>query len=77
MENEQDELIGCTSFGVRNIVEKRNTVNGWYYLLDDSIGERKHVQVKDKISSEFREGVASFSQDSVSSGYGSCASNTL
>ena len=39
------EFLGCMSFGVRHLQPKRRDVCGWYHLLSQSAGTRKHLQV--------------------------------
>ena len=39
------ELLGCMSFGINNVRRKKKDVNGWFYLLAESVGRRKHLQV--------------------------------
>ena len=38
------EFLGCMSFGVRHVMKKVKTVNGYYYLLQEDIGRRKHLK---------------------------------
>ena len=47
-------LLGCMSFGILNLLDKKNKVKGWYYILGENLGERKHmeVRVKKKISNK-------------------------
>ena len=40
-------FVGCMSFGIENIVARNHTVSGWYYLLEENIGEHKHMFVKE------------------------------
>ena len=35
------------SFGVENIVQKKSVVNGWYYLLIESLGQSKHMRASE------------------------------
>ncbi|XP_053407877.1 uncharacterized protein LOC123547611 isoform X2 [Mercenaria mercenaria] len=46
------ESLGCTSFGIRHLQQGNREVNGWYHLLTDSVGHKKHlrVTVKDRPS---------------------------
>ncbi|XP_025112214.1 uncharacterized protein LOC112574971 isoform X2 [Pomacea canaliculata] len=37
------EFLGCTSYGVRNIMRNTKEVNGWYYLLTEEVGRKKHL----------------------------------
>ena len=46
--SKEGEFVGCMSFGIENIAVRNSTVNGWYYLLEENIGERKHMQVKEQ-----------------------------
>ena len=41
-------LVGCTSFGIRSILKQQNSISGWYYLLNDELGYRKHFRVKNQ-----------------------------
>ena len=47
------ELIGALSFGLGHLVAKCerdvNGVSGWYYLLAEELGHRKHVLVNRKL----------------------------
>ncbi|KAA8584546.1 hypothetical protein FQN60_008331 [Etheostoma spectabile] len=36
-------LLGCMSFGVRSLMDKE--VQGWYYLLEEELGRKKHLKV--------------------------------
>lgn len=47
----RSEFLGCMSFGINHIQKSRRTVNGWYYLLTEEVGRRKHLRVVDKRSS--------------------------
>ena len=51
--SKEGELVGCMSFGIENIAARGNTVDGWYYLLEENIGERKHMKVKPAGSAEY------------------------
>ena len=37
--------IGSMSFGILNIIKNNNIINGWYYLLEKSLGHMKHMKV--------------------------------
>ena len=39
------EFLGCMSFGVRHLLTKKRDISGWYHLLTQSAGTRKHLQV--------------------------------
>ncbi|KAL3872430.1 hypothetical protein ACJMK2_040357 [Sinanodonta woodiana] len=47
---ERNEFLGCTSFGIASVMKQRKDVNGWYYLLTEEFGRKKHLQItrKDK-----------------------------
>ena len=45
-------IIGCTSFGINNLIKNKNTIDGWYYLLNQSLGSKKHLQVSDLVGKE-------------------------
>ena len=40
-------LIGCMSFGIRPLLAQRKSISGWYSLLNNEIGRRKHFKVQD------------------------------
>lgn len=40
-----NEFLGCMSFGLRHLTNPKKEVNGWYYLLTEDIGRKKHLQV--------------------------------
>ena len=42
------EFLGCTSFGLRHLKRAEKTVNGWYHLLAEEVGCKKHLQVATK-----------------------------
>ncbi|XP_054613893.1 regulator of G-protein signaling 3a isoform X3 [Dunckerocampus dactyliophorus] len=50
-------LLGCMSFGVRSLIQAQKEVRGWYYLLGEEVGRRKHLRVQHK--SHVREAVLS------------------
>ncbi|KAK2192302.1 hypothetical protein NP493_34g00014 [Ridgeia piscesae] len=37
------QLLGCMSFGIKNIMTKTDGVSGWYFLLSESVGRFKHL----------------------------------
>ena len=39
------EFVGCMSFGVRKIMQEKSITKGWYYLLSETLGRRKHLVV--------------------------------
>ena len=39
------EFLGCTSFGLRHLKRAEKEVNGWYHLLTEDVGCKKHLQV--------------------------------
>ncbi|KAK2192303.1 hypothetical protein NP493_34g00017 [Ridgeia piscesae] len=39
------ELLGCMSFGTEHIITGKTDACGWYYLLSDFVGARKHLRV--------------------------------
>ncbi|ESO85945.1 hypothetical protein LOTGIDRAFT_167700 [Lottia gigantea] len=39
------EFLGCMSFGVKHLMNPKKEVNGWYYLLTEEIGRKKHLQI--------------------------------
>ncbi|KAL5011950.1 hypothetical protein ScPMuIL_010501 [Solemya velum] len=42
------EFLGCMSFGVKHLTDPTKDVSGWYYLLTEDIGRRKHLRVCSK-----------------------------
>ncbi|KAM7368932.1 hypothetical protein PAMP_013235 [Pampus punctatissimus] len=38
-------LLGCMSFGVRSLMDSDKEVQGWYYLLGEELGRKKHLKV--------------------------------
>ena len=42
------QLVGCMSFGIRPLLSQRKSISGWYYLLNDELGSRKHLKVQDQ-----------------------------
>ncbi|KAK3088405.1 hypothetical protein FSP39_018747 [Pinctada imbricata] len=42
------EFLGCMSFGIRHLLNPKREVSGWYYLLTEDIGRKKHLQVSQK-----------------------------
>ena len=45
MRGPHSHLVGCMSFSVRHLMKHRRTVSGWYYLMDQHLGMRKHLRV--------------------------------
>ena len=39
------EFLGCMSFGVKHLIARtaHRDVEGWYYLLSENLGHRKHL----------------------------------
>ncbi|KAL3872127.1 hypothetical protein ACJMK2_040079 [Sinanodonta woodiana] len=42
------QFLGCMSFGVRHLKNPIKDSSGWYYLLTEDIGRRKHLQVSSR-----------------------------
>ncbi|KAL4231417.1 hypothetical protein ACF0H5_008995 [Mactra antiquata] len=42
------ETLGCTSFGIRHLYSGDREINGWYHLLTDEVGRKKHLRVSTK-----------------------------
>ncbi|KAL3872434.1 hypothetical protein ACJMK2_040361 [Sinanodonta woodiana] len=42
------QFLGCMSFGVRHLKNPEKDSSGWYYLLTENIGRRKHLQVSSR-----------------------------
>ncbi|XP_019735155.1 regulator of G-protein signaling 3a [Hippocampus comes] len=52
-------LLGCMSFGVRSLTQPHKEVRGWYYLLKEEVGVRKHLRVPAQQKSHHSEAVLS------------------
>ncbi|XP_077353147.1 regulator of G-protein signaling 3a isoform X3 [Festucalex cinctus] len=52
-------LVGCMSFGVRSLIQQHKEVRGWYYLLGEEVGVRKHLRVPGQQNSHDAEAVLS------------------
>ncbi|XP_064650211.1 uncharacterized protein LOC135501812 isoform X2 [Lineus longissimus] len=53
--NNRSEFLGCMSFGVKHLLEPTRPVNGWYYLLTEDTGRRKHLQAPSEKSPALKE----------------------
>lgn len=42
----ETQLQGCLSFGIKNTLKKQR-IRGWFYILQEDIGELRHKQVPD------------------------------
>ncbi|CAD5115498.1 DgyrCDS4466 [Dimorphilus gyrociliatus] len=40
------ELLGCMSFGMERLTSTKAATSGWYHLLSEQVGKRKHLQAK-------------------------------
>ncbi|KAK5900856.1 hypothetical protein CgunFtcFv8_025779 [Champsocephalus gunnari] len=38
-------LLGCMSFGVRSLMDPGKEFQGWYFLLGEELGRKKHLKV--------------------------------
>ncbi|XP_068166373.1 regulator of G-protein signaling 3 isoform X2 [Antennarius striatus] len=47
-------LIGCMSFGIKSLISSSKLVSGWFYLLKEEIGRRKHLRVKSQRNKPIR-----------------------
>ncbi|XP_070175591.1 uncharacterized protein [Littorina saxatilis] len=47
LESGCSEFLGCMSFGVKGIIRHKD-VNGWYYLLTEDVGKKKHLEVNSR-----------------------------
>lgn len=45
---DSSEFLGCTSFGIRHLINPRKDTDGWYYLLTEEVGRKKHLKVSSK-----------------------------
>ncbi|XP_041793165.1 regulator of G-protein signaling 3-like [Chelmon rostratus] len=43
--NRCGQLIGCMSFGIGSLISSPKLVAGWFYLLEEEFGQRKHLRV--------------------------------
>ncbi|UJR22203.1 hypothetical protein I4U23_025267 [Adineta vaga] len=50
---EQNQMIlqGCLSFGIRNTLKKQK-IEGWFYLLQEDIGELRHKQLTNQLDKQ-------------------------
>ena len=46
-ENNCDELMGCTSFSIGNILQQRDSSTSWYQLVDKELGTRTQIKVEE------------------------------
>jgi regulator of G-protein signaling 3 len=42
------------SFGIRHLTNPKKEVNGWYYLLTEDVGRKKHLQVSHRQHPQLR-----------------------
>jgi C-terminal processing protease CtpA/Prc len=72
-----EQIVGCTAFNVQNIMKKSKDVNGWYYLLNEELGQLKHMRVDEGLAAEVASDLYNtnmgYVSDSESSGYSSCS----
>ncbi|KAL3877846.1 hypothetical protein ACJMK2_035490 [Sinanodonta woodiana] len=40
-----NEFLGCTSFGIARLRKTLTGVKGWHYLLNETVGRKKHLQI--------------------------------
>ncbi|XP_051269140.1 regulator of G-protein signaling 3a isoform X1 [Dicentrarchus labrax] len=52
-------LLGCMSFGVCSLMDPDKEVEGWYYLLGEELGRKKHLKVPTKLNQHSTEAVLS------------------
>ncbi|CAF3885441.1 unnamed protein product [Adineta steineri] len=45
-EKNDTQLQGCLSFGIKNTLKKQR-IRGWFYILQEDVGELRHKQVPD------------------------------
>nr|XP_020450774.1 regulator of G-protein signaling 3-like isoform X2 [Monopterus albus] len=50
-DNRCSQLIGCMSFGIGSLISSSKIVIGWFYLLGEEFGQRKHLRVTSQRSS--------------------------
>ena len=41
----RSSLVGCMSFGLKPLIARRKAVAGWFQLLNEDVGHRKHLRV--------------------------------
>ncbi|XP_070532718.1 uncharacterized protein [Ptychodera flava] len=46
----RSDILGCMSFGVKHLLQDTKEVNGWYYLLNEELGVKKHLAAPSKQS---------------------------
>ncbi|CAH1786293.1 unnamed protein product [Owenia fusiformis] len=44
IKKERSEFLGCMSFGLKHLLATSRTITGWYYLLTEDIGRKKHLR---------------------------------
>ena len=49
-----NEFLGCMSFGIRHLTNPKKEVSGWYYLLTEDIGRKKHLQVSQRLKPQLQ-----------------------
>ncbi|XP_034048643.1 regulator of G-protein signaling 3a isoform X3 [Thalassophryne amazonica] len=52
-------LLGCMSFGVHSLMDSNKEVRGWYYLLGEELGRKKHLKVPTEYNRHGSEAVLS------------------
>ncbi|XP_006825374.2 uncharacterized protein LOC100373148 [Saccoglossus kowalevskii] len=52
-----NDLMGCMSFGAKHLIKGTKLIDGWYYLLNQELGVKKHLGVpykRPKLSKEVK-----------------------
>lgn len=77
-EEQSKHIIGCMSFGVESIIKNGAIINGWYYLLVEGLGLKKHMRAPDQIENEAGQDSSegSFNNSETSGYFGSSASSS-
>ncbi|KAM8760934.1 regulator of G-protein signaling 3-like isoform 1-T1 [Acanthopagrus schlegelii] len=48
------QLIGCMSFGIGSLISSSKVITGWFYLLGEEFGWRKHLNVTSQQNKQIR-----------------------
>ncbi|XP_077987050.1 regulator of G-protein signaling 3-like [Glandiceps talaboti] len=44
----KSDIMGCMSFGVKHLLQETKIIDGWYYLLNEELGIKKHLAAPSK-----------------------------
>ncbi|XP_030273896.1 uncharacterized protein LOC115582220 [Sparus aurata] len=48
------QLIGCMSFGIGSLISSSKVITGWFYLLGEELGWRKHLKMTSQQNKQIR-----------------------